>query len=515
VAALPTHVSLPVSPLALTARAAARAPRGVPALLLPGTDRGALAPSSTVNLAHPLSYLTALGSSALAPAPALLGTLVAGVAGGSGSGSSSGSGAHAAPPPNTLDRSLHASARLPPRGEGLAGPLSATGAPYSHDAVTPDGGRDTVVVGHLQACGKGVESITASGGGAAQLVAGPFFSSVVQRDLDRRIGRLRLSAVDVLEIPGSGRATAPHISAPHLQPPPFSPLAPRSAGAGSAGGSGSGSGSGSGGSGSGGFGRFGSSGVMRANFTAPAESATSPPPAASSSSSSSFSGDGRSRAERYEARRQDFFAASGRDASAPPSPPRASAAAPAGTLADRLSSSRYARESRMSSVLGLPAAPQPLPSCSAAGSGRAPPADAAAPGTGRVLARALRHEGERTSYLLFPPPGLRAECTPEHPSWHYASSARLAQTGTVIPEQAFGRLAGVDKVHSGRSERREREERERRQHEHDFEFEQTDIASRIARKREERSVYKAGITARRQGQEASLCLPFPVGEVQL
>ena len=504
-AALPTHVSLPVSPLARTARASARAPRGVPPLQLPGTERGALAPSSTVDLAHPLSYLTALGSSALAPAPALLGTLVAGVPGGSGSGSGSGSGEHGAPPPNTLDRSLHASARLPPRGEGLAGPLSATGARYSHVAVAPDGGRDTVVVGHLQTRGKGVESITASGGGAAQLAAGPFFSSVVQRDLDRRIGRLRLSAVDVLEIPGSGRATAPHISAPQLQPPPFSPLAPRSAGAGSAGGSGSGSD---------GFGSFGSSGIMRANFTAPAASAFSPPPAASSSG-----GDGKSRAERYEARRQDFFAGSGRDASAPPSPPRASAAAPGGTLADRLSSSRHARESRMSSVLGLPASPAPLPSCSAAGSsGRAPPpadADAAAPGTGRVLARALRHEGERTSYLLSPPPGLRAECTPEHPSWHYASAARLAQTGAVVPEQAFGRLAGVDKVHSGRSERREREERERRQHAHDFEFEQTDIASRIARKREERSVYKAGVTARRQGQEASLCLPFPVGEVQL
>ncbi len=210
--------------------------------------------------------------------------------------------------------------------------------------------------------------------------------------------------------------------------------------------------------------------------------------------------------------------ASGREGAAPPSP--RSAAGASATLADRLSSSKHARQARMSSVLGLPSAPPPLPSASSSGGGplapaQDPSASGAAAGTGRVLARAVRHEGERTSYLLSPPPGLRSESTPEHPSWHYASSARLAQTGTAIPEQAFGLLARVDRVHSLRREAGEREARERRQHEHDFNFEQADIASRIARKREERSVYKAGVTARRQGQEASLCLPFPVGPVEL
>jgi hypothetical protein len=50
---------------------------------------------------------------------------------------------------------------------------------------------------------------------------------------------------------------------------------------------------------------------------------------------------------------------------------------------------------------------------------------------------------------------------------------------------------------------------------HDYDFEQADIASRIARKREERGVYKALILQRKQGLEAMLCAPWPVGDVQL
>ena len=132
-----------------------------------------------------------------------------------------------------------------------------------------------------------------------------------------------------------------------------------------------------------------------------------------------------------------------------------------------------------------------------------------------MLATALRHQGHRTAHLLSPPPTQRVESTPEHPAWHYSSSARLAQTGTVIPEQAFGRLVGMDKFDNLRVERVAREARDLAQREHDYNFEQMDIASRIARKREERGTYAAGIMARKQAMETMLCAPFAVGGVQV
>ena len=494
-APLPTHITLPLSPLALTSRAHARKASGVPCLQLPGTERGALAPSSTVNLAHPLSYLTSLGSTALAPPPALLSTLVSGGAGSAGAAS--------VPPPNSLDRSLHSSARLPPRAEGLHGPFSATGARYSHDTVIPDGGADTVVVGHLQSTAKGCEGITAVGASAIPLASGPFFSSAVQRDLDRRINRLRLSARDVLDLPGAGRPTAPHLTAPHAPVPPFSPLASPAAARGG----------------------VGAAGLMRGNFSSPREPAGHEGGGnGGSSSSSSTSTSSGSRMERYEARRREFFAASGEEAPAPRSPSAASTS----TLGERLSSSRNARASRMGAILGLVS---PLDAMAPGGSGSGSSTGAGVPplalgaltsistehaaGSSKTLASAVRHEGQRTTWLLAPPPSMRVESTPEHPSWHYASSARLAQTGTVIPEVAFGRLAGTDKFDNLRKDRLAREEQERRQHAHDWNFEQSDIASRIARKREERGAYKAAIFARKQAQEVMLCAPFPVGDVQI
>ena len=114
-----------------------------------------------------------------------------------------------------------------------------------------------------------------------------------------------------------------------------------------------------------------------------------------------------------------------------------------------------------------------------------------------------------------PPPTLRAECTPEHPSWHYASSARLAQTETVIPEQAFQRLADLDKWDNLRTTQKGYLDALTSQHNQDYAFTKLDIASRIARKREERGVYKEAVFKRKQAQESMLSAPFPVGDVQL
>ena len=521
---VPTHLSLPISPLARTAATAARRGAGsVPALVLPGTHRGALAPSTTVTLSHPLSYLTALGSSALAPPPQLLHTLLA--AGSCSSGDSTTAAAAAAAaagpataPPNSLDRSLHASGRLPARSEGLSGPLSSTGAPYQHDAVVPDGGSGTVVVGHLQGAGKGCESVTAVGASAIALVSGPFFSSTVQRELDRRINRLRLSAQDVLELPAVGRPTAPHVTQPaQAAVPPFSPL------------------------------RSGRSSTVRGNFAAAAAGQQGSGSGSGSGSAAGVGAGGQEgfypsgvpmdtrRLQRHEARRREFFTAAGLEL---PSPKEgsssSSSSAPEVTLAGRLSSSRNLRQSRLGSILGLVnpltqgADAAAAAAAAAEGSSSRPPglppldfgslasiSTAHTAGGSRVLATAVRHEGERTTFLLASPPSLRTELTPEHPSYHYASSARLAQTGTAIPEQAFGRLARVDALHGLRERALERAAAERSQHDHDYNFAQSDIASRIARKREERGAYKASIFARKLHQERTLCAPFPVGDVQI
>jgi hypothetical protein len=528
---LPSHVTIPVSPLALTSRVHAKRAATGATLVIPGTERGALASSATTNLSHPLCYLTSMGSSAVAPPASLLGTLVGGGGGGGGVGDATSS----VPPPNSLDRSLHNSSRLPPRAEGLTGPFSGTGSSYSHETVTPDGGPQAVVVGHL-AASKGCESITAVGASLISQTSGPFFSSISQRELDKRIGKLRLCAADVLDLPTVGRPTATHIGAPNTAVPPFSPLAPGAR-----------------------------SSLTRANFA----SSSSPSSSfaareafstysqhsgtefggggdSSSSSSSPFASP---RAQRYAERRRNFFTSAGVEdthASSPSSSPSTTGSA---TLGDRLSKSRSLRESRMASVLGGGAAAAAAVAATApqqqhgeegaarapgsAGAGAAEGGSASAPvpplalgslssistahnaGSSKVLANAVRSEGQRTTYLLAPPPTMRAECTPEHPSWNFASSARLAQTQTQIPEQALRMYGQRDKFMNLRETQRAFNIEAQRVRDHDYDFEQADIASRIARKREERGVYKALILQRKQGLEAMLCAPWPVGDVQL
>jgi len=57
-----------------------------------------------------------------------------------------------------------------------------------------------------------------------------------------------------------------------------------------------------------------------------------------------------------------------------------------------------------------------------------------------------RFEGERTTFLIAPPPNVLTSHSSEDKGWHYASSARIAQTGRRVPEQYFASLSLADKM---------------------------------------------------------------------
>lgn len=471
-ATAPTHMNLPISPLAHTSRVSARRgvgaiPMSLPgggdtaaALRAPGSMATTLTPSSTTNLNHPLSYLTTLGTSALAIPPALLQSVV--VSGGvstAATNSATTTTTTAVPFPNTLDRGLTASGRMPLRWEGVQGPFSSTESHYDMSCAVPDGGEDTVVVGNLasqQAC----RSVTASGGNHSlePLSKGPFFMNSATRHLDKCVARVRLSTREVLDIPRAGEATMPNLFEPHLAPPPFSPLR-------------------------GTKGQFGGG------------------------------GDDSPRNARYESRRSAFLAARGGGAGS--QVPPVAAAVETSTLGEQLSRGKSERLSRLEAVMGLS-----KHNVDSSGGHREQQQDQqdSAPVSGRtarLLEKAARHEGQRTTYLLSPPPSLRCESTPEHPSWNFATSARLAQTRTPIPEQAFKRLSTRDKFDNLRTTRAVYLQAMDEQHHNDFLFTSMDIASRIARKREERGAYVASISGRRHAQESMLSAPFPVKDVEL
>jgi len=443
----PTHIYLPISPLAHTSRITARRNTGIPYLTIPGQSRSTLIPSSTTNLDHPLSYLTEVGSSALPISTELLQAVIA---------PATRTASMSLPKPNSLDRSLHAVSKLPPLREGLTGPLSSTESSYDIDKQIPDGGPNTIVVGHLSNM-RSCESISASSGNHSlePLSKGPFFRNSANVALDKKVQRLRLSARDVLDLPGSGRATAVHLSSDSLTPQLFSPL------------------------------------------SAESEKIHSP------------------RNKRLESRRNEFLANHGRVDEHPKQKVEQ-------TLRDELSTSKSERMNRIGSVLGLPVTCPPGGGGAATGELEGLPVPlnassvlAGSARTQKLLATAARNEGQRTTWLLAPPPTLRAECTPEHPSWHYASSARLAQTQTAIPEQALARLVVADKFDNLRTIQKGYMDALSSQHNHDHLFACKDVASRIARKREERGVYKEALFQRKLARESMLSAPYPVGEVQL
>lgn len=60
--------------------------------------------------------------------------------------------------------------------------------------------------------------------------------------------------------------------------------------------------------------------------------------------------------------------------------------------------------------------------------------------------RLQRFEGDRTTFLIAPPPNVLTSHSAEDQGWHYASSARIAQTGRRVPEQYFASLSLADKM---------------------------------------------------------------------
>jgi hypothetical protein len=409
---LPEKVSVPFSPLHLTARISARRAVPVPLLALPGVSRGALSPSATTDWGHPLSYMAQTGRpggggaapqllraivpAAVRPAPSETALMSGRTLTSEGSGEGGDLVTQLVPPPGSLDRSLHASSRLPPRREGLEGPFSSLGGEPA--AAGPEGGAsDTVVVGNIG--GHASRAITAASRDAlTPLDTGPFYTSAAARLVEGHVTRLRLSARDVLALPLAGKPTVPHFTAPAGEQGPLSPLR--------------------------------------------------------------VPGGGESpREARFAERRRAFIATRGGEeddvgGSGGGGGGRGGTASESTTLSALISGGRDLRASRFSSMLtggggGGGAAPGsivPAPQEKEFN----PTAHAAhqVPGGSRLLAAQVREEGARTTWLLSPPPSLHSEATPEHPSWHFASSARIAQTRTVIPEQEFARIARREK-HAG------------------------------------------------------------------
>lgn len=119
------------------------------------------------------------------------------------------------------------------------------------------------------------------------------------------------------------------------------------------------------------------------------------------------------------------------------------------------------------------------------------------PGGSKVLSSAVRAEGQRTTYLIAPPPGVRTEFSEEHPSWAYASAARLQQTRTPVPDHTFARQSRADRLDSSRATERALRDSVALQHDQDHFFGQADAAQRIARKRIERADYLQAISGRK------------------
>lgn len=88
-------------------------------------------------------------------------------------------------------------------------------------------------------------------------------------------------------------------------------------------------------------------------------------------------------------------------------------------------------------------------------------------------------------------------------------------TGTRNPEQRMRDIARASKhelisetEHTYRTAVAEK-------YKADVAFEIADLASRVQRKRDERNVYRAAVQVRKDAQEAKLCRPFPVGNVEV
>ena len=63
-----------------------------------------------------------------------------------------------------------------------------------------------------------------------------------------------------------------------------------------------------------------------------------------------------------------------------------------------------------------------------------------------------RAEGDRTTFLIAPPPGVLTSHSGEDLDWHFASSQRLAMTARRVPEQYFASLVLADRLKNVREQ---------------------------------------------------------------
>ena len=211
------------------------------------------------------------------------------------------------------------------------------------------------------------------------------------------------------------------------------------------------------------------------------------------------------RDDRFEVRRDDFLQRSGRDGGATssrsnrspqpqlhsqpqPQPEEPPLLQSGESAADRMRRAKQAKLERigLGSVESM-----------GAGSGGA--------GSGNVFARHVnvndlrvrlqRAEGERTTFLIAPPPSVLTSHSAEDEGWAFASATRIAQTARRVPEQYFASLVKDDRLRN----LREQEDDYKRRVESNVQLEREHLtmrdSARIGSKRAQFSAYTASIQA--------------------
>ena len=135
--------------------------------------------------------------------------------------------------------------------------------------------------------------------------------------------------------------------------------------------------------------------------------------------------------------------------------------------------------------------------------------------TAQAVARAVRAEGQRTTYLIAPPSSMRTEFSSEDPSWHFASAAAIAATQTRIPEQHLHALCKISRIESAAAAINSSRKLSHAIADADYAFHIVNQEQVVERKRAERKVYADAVFARKSGQETMLSMPFPVPAVRV
>ena len=130
-----------------------------------------------------------------------------------------------------------------------------------------------------------------------------------------------------------------------------------------------------------------------------------------------------------------------------------------------------------------------------------------------LAVRLQRIEGDRTTFLIAPPPNVLTSHSAEDQGWHYASAARIAQTGRRVPEQYFSSLSLADKMSNIREQTMDYTARVESNQQAERLARASRDAARIASKQRQYSNYLASIKLQTDKNEAMHVIAVEGGAV--